>query len=103
MDLIITKSRGSAVRIIYYKPIGLKWSKQKTIVVAGLQAFLHLELHLHRQHLSVARTSKVQSYHLSVLASNSLSDPASCQTIPKDGIGSCHHPYASFNWMQRYK
>ena len=59
MDLIITKFRGSAVRIIYYKPIGLKWIKQKTIAVAGLQAFLHLELHLHRQYLSVARASKL--------------------------------------------
>ena len=103
MDLIITKSRGSAVQIIFYKPIGLKWNKQKAVTVAGLQAFLHLELHLHRQHLSVARASRLQSYHPSVLASNSWSDPASCQTIPKDGIGSRHHPYASFKWMQRYK
>ena len=71
MDLIITKSRGSAVQIIYYKPIGLKWNKQKAVIVAGLQAFLHLELHLHRQHLSVAQASKLQSYHPSVLASNS--------------------------------
>ena len=46
MDLIITKSRGSAVRI-YYKLIKLNWNKQKTIAVADLQAILHLELHLH--------------------------------------------------------
>ena len=58
MDLIITKSRGFAVRIFYYKPIGLNWNKQKTIAVAGLQAILHLELQPHRQHLSVARASK---------------------------------------------
>ena len=70
MDLIITRSVGSAVRI-YYKPIGLNWNKQKTVAVAGLQAILQLELHLHRQHLSVARASKLQSYHPSVLASNS--------------------------------
>ena len=71
MDLIITKFRGSAERIIYYKPIGLKWNKQKTVAVAGLQAFLHLELHLHRQHLSLAQASMLQSYHPLVLASNS--------------------------------
>ena len=71
MDLIITKSRGSIVQIIYYKPIRLNWNKQKTIAVAGLQAILHLELHLHRQHLSVARASKHQSYHPLLLASNS--------------------------------
>ena len=47
MDLIITKSRGSAVRIIYYKPIGLKWNKQKTIAVAGHQAFLHVIFRYH--------------------------------------------------------
>ena len=35
-----------------------KWSKQKMEMVAGLQAILHLELQLHRQHLSVARASK---------------------------------------------
>ena len=95
MDLIITESKEFVVRI-YYKPIGLNWNKQKTITVAGLQAILHIELHLHRQHLSVVRASKLRSYHPSVLASNSYSDPASCQTIPKDGIDSCHHPYASF-------
>ena len=71
MDLIITKFRGSAERIIYYKPIGLKWNKQKTVAVAGLQAILQLELHLQRQHLSVARASKLQLYHPSMLASNS--------------------------------
>ena len=43
MGLIITESKGFAVLNFYYKPIGLKWSKQKTIAVAGLQAFLHLE------------------------------------------------------------
>ena len=48
-----------------------KWIKQKTEAVAGLQAILLLELQLHRQHLSVARASKLQSYHPSVLASNS--------------------------------
>ena len=95
MDLIITESKEFVVRI-YYKPIGLNWNKQKTVAVAGLQAILHLELQLHRQHLIVARASKLQPYHPSVLASNSCSDPASCQTIPKDGIGSRHHPYASF-------
>ena len=58
MDLIITKSRGFAVQIFYYKPIGQDWNKQKMIAVAGLQAILHLELQLHRQHLSVARASK---------------------------------------------
>ena len=71
MGLIITESKGFVVRIIYYKPIGLKWNKQKTIAVAGLRAFLHLELHLHGQHLSVARASKLQSYHPSLLVSNS--------------------------------
>ena len=96
MGLIITKFRGFAVRNFYYKPIGLNWNKQKTVAVAGLQAILQLELHLHRQHLSVARASKLQSYHRSFLASNSCSDPASCQTIPKDGIGTRHRPYASF-------
>ena len=70
MNLIITISREFTVRI-YYKPIGLNWNKQKTVAVAGLQAILHLELHLHRQHLSVARASKLQSYHLSLLVSNS--------------------------------
>ena len=70
MDLIITKFRGLAVRI-YFKPLGLNWNKQKTVAVTGLQAILHLELHLHRQHLSVARASKFQSYHLSFLVSNS--------------------------------
>ena len=70
MNLIITESKGFLVRI-YYKPIGLNWNKQKTIAVAGLQAFHHLELHLHMQHLSVARASKFQSYHLSFLVSNS--------------------------------
>ena len=59
MNLIITKSRGSTVKIFYYKPIGLNWNKQKTVVVTDIQAFLHLELHLHRQHLSVARASKL--------------------------------------------
>jgi len=103
MDLIITKSKEFAVRFFYYKPVGLNWNKQKTVAVTGLQAFLHLELHLHRQHLSVARASKLQSYHPSLLMSNSCSDPASCQTILKDGINSRHHPYASFKWMQRYK
>ena len=70
MDLIITKSRGSAVRI-YYKLIKVNWNKQKTIAVAGIQTILQLELHLHRQHLSVARASKLQSYHPLLLASNS--------------------------------
>ena len=71
MDLIITKSRVFAVRIFYYKPIRLNWNKQKTVAVAGLQAILQLELHLHRKHLSVAWTSKLQSYHPLLLASNS--------------------------------
>ena len=71
MDLIIIKSRGLALRNFYYKPIGLNWNKQKTIAVAGLQAILQRELHIHRQHLSVARASKLQSYHPSMLASNS--------------------------------
>ena len=102
MNLIITRFVGSAVRI-YYKPIGLNGTNRKTETVAGLQGILHLELQLHRQHLSVARASKLQSYHPSLLASNSCSDPASCQTIPKNGIGSRHHPYASFEWMQKYK
>ena len=35
-----------------------KWIKQKTEAVVGLQAILHLELQLHRQHLSVARASR---------------------------------------------
>ena len=70
MDLIIIISRGFAVRI-YYKPLGLNWNKQKTVAVTGLQAILHLELHLHRQHLSVAQASKLQSYHLSLLVLNS--------------------------------
>ena len=70
MDLIITKSRGFAVQI-YYKPLGLNWNKQKTVAVTGLQAILHLELQLHREHLSVARASILQSYHLSLLVSNS--------------------------------
>ena len=70
MDLINTKSRGSAVRI-YYKPIRLSWNKQKMEAIAGLQAFLHLELHLHMHHLSVARASMLQSYHPSLLVSNS--------------------------------
>ena len=74
MDLIITISRGFAVLNFYYKPIGLNWSKQKMVAVAGLQAILQLEFHLHRQHLSVARASKLQSYHPSLLASNSCSD-----------------------------
>ena len=71
MNLIITKFKRFAVRIFYYKPIGLNWNKQKTIAVAGIQTILQLELHLHRQHLSVAQASKLQSYHPSVLASNS--------------------------------
>ena len=71
MDLIITKSRVFAVRIFYYKPIRLNWNKQKTVAVAGFQTVLQLELHLHRQHLSVAQASKVQSYQPSLLASNS--------------------------------
>ena len=100
MGLIITKSGGFAVRFFYYKPTWLNWNKQKTVAVAGLQAILQLELHLHRQHLSIARASKLQSYHPSLLASNSWSDLASCQTIPKDGIGSHHHPYVSFKWIQ---
>ena len=58
MDLIITISRGFAVRNFYYKLIGLNWNKQKTEAIAGLQAILHLELQPHRQHLSVARASK---------------------------------------------
>ena len=57
MDLIITISKGFAVRI-YYKPLGLNWNKQKTVAVTGLQAILHLELQLHRQHLSIAQASK---------------------------------------------
>ena len=71
MDLIITKPKGFTVRIFYYKPIGLNSNKQKMVAVAGLQAVLYLELHLHRQHLSIARASKLQSYHPSSLASNS--------------------------------
>ena len=93
MDLIISISRGFVVRNLYYKPIGLNWNKQKTVAVACLQAILQLKLHLHRQHLSVARASKLQSFHPLLFASNSWSDPASCQTIPKDGIGSRQHPY----------
>ena len=71
MGLIITKSRGFAVRIFYYKSIWLNWNKKKTVAVASLRAILQLELHLHRQNLSVARASKLQSYHPSLLASNS--------------------------------
>ena len=59
MNLIITKFKGFAVRIFYYKPIGLNWNKQKTVAVAGLQAILQLKLHLHSQNLSVARASKL--------------------------------------------
>jgi len=33
------------------------------VAVASLRAFLHLELHLHSQNLSVARASKFQLYH----------------------------------------
>ena len=71
MGLIITKSRGFAVRIFYYKPIELNWIKQKTVAVASLRAILQLELHLHRQNLSVARASKFQSYHPLLLAPSS--------------------------------
>ena len=70
MVLIITISKGFAVQFFYYKPIGLNWNKQKSVAVAGLQAILQLKLHLHRQNLSVARASKLQSYHLSLLTSN---------------------------------
>ena len=48
-----------------------KLEQQKMVAVAGLQAFLYLELHLHRQHFSIAQASKLQSYHPSVLALNS--------------------------------
>ena len=71
MDLIITKSRGFAVRIFYYKPIELNRSKQKTEEVASLRAILQLGLQLHRKNSSVARASKLQSYHPSLFASNS--------------------------------
>ena len=40
--------------------------------------------------------ARLQSYHPSSLISYSESYPASTQSIPKDGIGSRHHPYASF-------
>ena len=63
MDLIITISRGFVVRNFYYKPIGLNWSKQKTVAVAGHQAILQLELHLHMQHLSVAQSILSILYH----------------------------------------
>ena len=53
------------------KPLGLKGSKQEMVAVASLRAFLHLELHLYRQNLSIARASKLQLYHPSSLASNS--------------------------------
>ena len=59
------------VRKSEYKPLGLKGSKQEMVAVASLRAFLHLELHLHRQNLSVARASKFQLYHPSSLVSNS--------------------------------
>ena len=71
MGLIITKSRGFAVRIFYYKPIELNHSKQKALAVASLRAILQLGLQLHRQNSSVAWASKLQSYHPSLLASNS--------------------------------
>ena len=69
--------------------------------VAGLQAILHLELQLHRQHLSVAWASKSSIIPSVVVGVELLI--GSCQTIPKDEIGSRHHPYANFKWMQRYK
>jgi len=71
MGLTITTSKGFAVRIFYYKPIGLNRNKQKAVAVASLLAILHLKLQLHRQNLSVAWASKLQSYHPSLLASNS--------------------------------
>ena len=71
MDLIITTSRGFVVQIFYYKPIGPNRSKQKAVGIASFRAILHLDLQLHRQNLSVARASKLQSYHPSLLVSNS--------------------------------
>ena len=48
-----------------------KLEQHKMVAVTGLQAILQHELHLRRQHLSVAQASKLQSYHPSMLALNS--------------------------------
>ena len=80
-----------------------KWNKQKTEAVAGLQAILHLELQLHRQHLSVAQASKSSIVPSIVVGVELLIGPCILPSYPKDGIGSRHHPYASFKWMQRYE
>ena len=53
-------------------------------------------LRVSNSHKETCAYPKLQSYQPSSLVSNSSSDPASCQTIPKGGIGSRHHPYASF-------
>ena len=76
-------------------------SKQTEVVaVASFRAILHLELQLHRQNLSVARASRASVVQSVVVGVELLI--GSC-ILPNYGIGSRHHPYASFKWMQRYK
>ena len=49
-----------------------------------------------------ARSVARATLHIIFLVILSTPSLGSCiyQAIPKDGIGSCHHPYASFMWMQ---
>ena len=77
-------------------PIGLKGNKQNTEAVARLLGVLHLDVLLPKANLSEARVVLSPSFKVIVDL-----QVGSCiyQTIPKGGIGSCHHPYASFGWM----
>ena len=77
-------------------PIGLKGNNQKMEAVARLLGILHLDVLPPQANLSEARV--VLIFSINVLIDLRV---GSCiyQTIPKDRIGSHHHPYASFKWM----
>ena len=85
------------LRISEYKSLGLKENKQKVETISSLLGIFIFMNPLHRQ-LGEQLGPSFTSSSVVVLSTPSL---GSCiyQTIPKDGIGSRHYPYASFMWM----
>ena len=82
-------------KFFWYKPTGLKGNKQKMEAVARFLRILHLDVLPPQANLCEARV--ILSSSIKVIVDLWV---GSCiyQIIPKDGIGSCHHPYASFKW-----
>ena len=80
------------------------WAKRKQQKAKTISSLLG-KLYLHKSSPQAARSVARAILHIffrCVLSTPSLGSYI-YQAIPKGGIGSRHHPYASFMWMQTVK